>query len=115
MNNDKRIVKANITVGLESQYNLVGDLRRFTIDVDITNIYNKNSNRLVLLNKLIESNLKVIANIHTLNLLDINSNEAYSFRYDKINYICLNEILSDMSNDEEFDKVNLYPMGGPVF
>ena len=115
MNTDKRIVKANITVGLESQYNLVGDLRRFTIDVDVTNIYNKNSNRLVLLNKLIESNLKVIANIHTLNLLDINSNEAYSFRYDKINYICLNEILSDMSNDEEFDKVNLYPMGGHVF
>lgn len=114
--NDKTIIKATIVIGLESQYNLVGDLRRFTLTTDVTDIYGKNLNRLTLLNRLIEDNLRTVANIYTLNLLDINSNEAFSFRYDKINYIHLNEISFDkVSNSEEFDKVNIYPIGGPIF
>ncbi len=115
-NNDKTIIKATIVIGLESQYNLVGDLRRFTITVNISEIYDKNLSRPVLLKRVIEDNLQIIANIHTLNLLDADSNEAFSFRYDKINYIHLSEITFNKANStEESDKVNIYPIGGPVF
>ena len=111
-NGNDGIIKAVLVIGLDSQYNVIGDITKFTINIDITRYYNRNQNSINLLNKIIQDSLQEIAKVQNLQLYDIDTERIYNFKYNKINYIYIDEIICESESNRGANKVNLYSIGG---